>query len=74
MGEKYQIKNYNNFPEYKIIDLFPIEKIHYKRGNGYEDLFAEEYTVWQDFFRVITSPQCGQRYCSISLLPMVKTV
>lgn len=50
MKIKYNISTYPNFSEYKLIDLYPVEKIHYKRGNEYENLFSEEYSIWEDYF------------------------
>jgi predicted RNA-binding protein len=50
MNSNYNIETYPGFPEYKLIDLYPIEKIHYKRGNDYKNLFSEDYSIWQDYF------------------------
>ncbi len=46
----YVINTYPNFPEYKLVDLYPVEKIYYKRGNDFSNLFSEDFSMWQDFF------------------------
>lgn len=48
--EKYSVKEYPGYPEYKLIDLYPVEKIHYRRGNSYENFFSPDFEEWQDYF------------------------
>lgn len=50
MSKKYEITTYPNHPEFKLINLYPVEKIHYRRGNSYEYMFSEDYQLWQDYF------------------------
>lgn len=47
---KYEITTYPNYDEYKLIDLYPVEKIHFRRGNEFNNYFEEDFQMWQDYF------------------------
>ena len=61
---KYEIKEYFNYEEYKLIDLYPVEKIHYRRGNSLKNFFSIDFKMWQDYFCEDYTPPEG---CEILL-------
>lgn len=50
MKKVYDVKDYPNFPEYKLLEIYPADRVNFKRGNTYDHLFAEDYLAWQDYF------------------------
>lgn len=48
--EKYSVKEYLGYPEYKLIDIYPVKEIYYRRGNSYENFFSPDFEKWQDYF------------------------
>lgn len=48
--EKLEVREYPGYAEYKLIDLYPVSEIHYKRGNSFENFFAPDFELWQDYF------------------------
>lgn len=48
--EKHCIKEYPGYPEYKLIDMYPVEKIHYRRGNSFDNFFSPDFELWQEYF------------------------
>ena len=59
--ENIEITNYPNFNEYKLVNIFPIEKVKFRRGNSYENLFAKDYSIWQDYFCDVYKPPCDKK-------------
>lgn len=51
-----EIKKYPGFEEYKLIEIYPNEEIHYRRGNKIENFYDEDFIRWQDFFCDIYNP------------------
>ena len=33
-----------------MIEVYPTEKITYRRGNSYNNFFAPDFDAWQDYF------------------------
>ncbi len=44
------IQEYKGYPQYKLLELYPNEKINYRRGNTYENFFSPDFEAWQDYF------------------------
>ena len=44
------VKDYAGYTQYKLIEVYPTEKITYRRGNSYNNFFAPDFDAWQDYF------------------------
>ena len=45
-----KIKEYEGYPQYKLVDIYPNEKISYRRGNSYANFFSPDFEAWQNYF------------------------